>query len=218
MGNRILKIVTPILIAVTSFWFRHIIDYSYILGIFLILLCVTLSLRKLIISILILLAVFGFVIGNALDRNIFVADRLEQDMLQTQDRFVGEGFGKLYKNRVGLFILNRISLPFYKIEKNLFSAIDPNIYFFAGHPRQNKDAYEFEKFSFALLPFFCIGIYISFKKDFRRELLFILIVLLLNTSFSTKFILGPILFFPLIVNFVSKGIEETYLWLKNISR
>lgn len=56
------------------------------------------------------------------------------------------------------------TLAIRKIVNSLIRELDPNIYFFAGHPRERIGMDEFEKFPYVLLPVFLLGVYEAVKK------------------------------------------------------
>jgi len=122
------------------------------------------------------------------------------------------------------FELRKESVAFYRIERNFSEVIDPNLYFFANHPRERVGIKEFEKFPYILLPVFLIGIFAlirnrSFVPSRTKKL----------ALFSFSFILpiflislighinpsGPFTIFPFLAVTASLGLEEIY---KKISK
>jgi len=67
-----------------------------------------------------------------------------------------------------------------RVTDNFLSQIDPNLYFFAGHPRERLGVVEFEKFPFIFLPFFLFGAYTAIKN--KKYLLFLFLVPVLINS------------------------------------
>lgn len=107
--------------------------------------------------------------------------------------------------------LNTISS---RLQRNFFETIDPNIYFFAGHPRERVWAKDFEKFYFVfIIPFF-IGLYKFLQqKNFFLKTVSILIILFL-TLIGHKNNLGPFILYPIFTTIIYYGLIEIYLFLK----
>ena len=93
-----------------------------------------------------------------------------------------------------------------RVQRNFFETIDPNIYFFGGHPRERVWANDFEKFAYIFaIPFF-IGLYnlIILKKWLFFYGLIICIVLLSIIGHKNQF--GPFILFPFIVTSITSGL------------
>lgn len=97
------------------------------------------------------------------------------------------------------------TLVFYKLEENFSELIDPNLYFFANHPRERVGAQEFEKFPYILLPFLIFGL-LSINKKNLKVFLLAASPLVLNSIIGNSNPAGPFALFPLIVVSVSLGI------------
>jgi|GEM_PF-2141007 len=100
------------------------------------------------------------------------------------------------------------------MEENVFEVLDPNLYFFANHPRERVGYTEFEKFPYILLPFFLYGLYLLFNKD--RKLLFWTTIpaFFLFSLIGSNNPLGPFLFFPIIVCSIVIGLQKTLQLIK----
>ncbi len=119
--------------------------------------------------------------------------------------YYSAGLGKLYTNKIALFYYTKISRPFTRLQQNLFSTLDLNLYFFGSTPRERADVSEFEKYSFLMMPFFLVGIYVVLKKRILSPGLFFLAAILVSAFINENYYLGPILFFPLINTIITLG-------------
>lgn len=97
-----------------------------------------------------------------------------------------------------------------KVEKNFFESLDLNKYFFGSFPRNKPE--DFEKFPFAYLPVFILGVYLLIKKKNFWELtvLFILPVVIM-TYLGSDNRLGPFIIFPFFIKSISEGAN----WLRD---
>ena len=86
-----------------------------------------------------------------------------------------------------------------RIQRNFFETIDPNVYFFGGHPRERVWANDFEKFTFILIIPFLAGVY-SLALE-RKKIIFLnlLISVVLLSVIGHKNPLGPFILFPFFV-------------------
>lgn len=148
------------------------------------------------------------VLVKGFDKEIWITSPVEIAPQLKRHNFYAEAFGQLYRNRIGIYYYKNISPPLFKIQRNLFSNMDINLYFFASHPRERGGLIEFEKYPYIFLPIFLYGVSVVIKQ--RKFILgFYLIAAILISSFiSSNYLLGPILFFPLmnvilIVGFIS---------------
>lgn len=95
-----------------------------------------------------------------------------------------------------------------RIRANFFEQLDPNLYFFAGHPRERVGVDEFERFPYILLPFFVFGVVESVKKHNLIIYLFAFVVVF-TSFFGTNNYLGNFTLFSVIAGL-------TYLGLSNV--
>jgi hypothetical protein len=212
------KIIIPISISLLSCWLWYILGHSLIIGILVTILSLTFYNKKIYISYLLLFLISALIFRQVYDKNIFLTSILENDGLEKEEVFFSKDFGKLYKNRIGIYLHKSVGLPIFKLQKNLFYNLDPNQYFFAGHPRERANAVEFEKFSFIFLPFFIIGLYFLVSEPIISIIFFVMVTTFMSVFVNPGYILGPVLFFPILVYLISLGLEKTILWLKNIYR
>lgn len=100
------------------------------------------------------------------------------------------------------------SIAFFRILENFSEAIDPNLYFFANHPRERVGINEFKKFPCIFLPLFFYGLVLSVTE--RRKLAlgmsFILPVVLISII-GHKNQLGPFSLFPFLAVSAVHGLE-----------
>lgn len=140
---------------------------------------------------------------NGFDKNIWVMSPMEIVKQNKRHNFYANDFGKLYTNKVSLYYFSKISNPFTKIQQNLFSNLDLNLYFFASHPRERAGNFEFEKYYFVFLPVFFFGLISAvrngvFTNRFNILGIYFISVVFISALISQNYILGPILFFPFI--------------------
>lgn len=95
-------------------------------------------------------------------------------------------------------------LVFYKLKANLSELVDPNLYFYANHPRERVGVIEYEKFPYILLPIFVVGIFAFRKKDIKSAILG-LSPLVLNSIIGNSNPSGPFALFPIVAVTISLG-------------
>lgn len=101
------------------------------------------------------------------------------------------------------------TLTFYKLQNNLFSTLDQNIFFFGGHPRQRIAANDFNKFPITFFPFFLWGMVELIKKRSRKLFLGTFIIpLMLLTYTGQKNPFGEYIFFPFLATAITTGISK----------
>jgi hypothetical protein len=100
------------------------------------------------------------------------------------------------------------STYYYRLTKNLAEIVDPNLYFFANHPRERAGFKEFEKFPYILFPLFVIGTLVSIKLRNKKFLLasFIIPACVLTFIGSTN-PFGPFSLFPFLTVSISIGVS-----------
>lgn len=100
----------------------------------------------------------------------------------------------------------------YRLQRNFFEVIDPNIYFFGGHPRERVWANDFEKFPFIFIFPFLIGLYYFIVQ--KKWLFFFVssINVLLLSFIGHKNPLGSFILFPVIVVLTSEGFIRLVNW------
>ena len=140
---------------------------------------------------------------------------LSDDQQRIQQMRLGEYPSKYLK--IGYYFENRReSIAFFRIQNNLSEILDPNLYFFASHPRQRIGVDGFEKFPYIYLPFFILGVFLLIKQ--KKKLFFInslLIPILLLSIIGSNNSIGAFALFPFIVISTTTG-AENYFKNKNI--
>jgi hypothetical protein len=100
------------------------------------------------------------------------------------------------------------TLAFYNLQENFFEILDPGLYFFSNHPRQRVGFKEFEKFSYALLPLFILGLFRLWElQKNRTAFLFLILPIILMTVLGINTPLGPLLLFPFVFCMTLLGLE-----------
>ena len=103
--------------------------------------------------------------------------------------------------------LRRETLAFYKMQANISEVLDPNLYFFANHPRERVGVVEVENFPYVFFPAFVFGFFALSKKDSKLVAVFlsplVLISLIGNSSPA-----GPLSLFPVVAVLTSLGLEK----------
>ncbi len=146
-----------------------------------------------------------FNLQQGFDKSIS-AQSIDQNISQNKRHgYYSASLGKLYTNKISIYYYTKISRPFTKLQKNLFSTLDLNLYFFGSSPRERTDVSEFEKYSFLMMPFFLVGIYAVVKKRMLSVKLYFIAAILASSVINANYLLGPVLFFPLINTVITLG-------------
>lgn len=157
-------------------------------------------------SILFLILLF-FQLRTTLVQNLTYLDNDQQRLQQERLRQYPPQF-----LRIGYWFEGRNeSIAFFRVRENFFEVLDPNLYFFANHPRQRVGVKEFEKFPYLLLPLFIYGI---FKLSRRKTNKFFYSSFFLSV-FLISFIgnnnpLSSFSLFPFFTVSIFRGAEELY--------
>lgn len=163
--------------------------------------------KKLLLSLLLLtLLLFTISIKLAFDESIFKSSALDIQEINRRHEFYAKGLGKIYTNRISLTYFQNFYIPIFKLQSNFFSNLDPNLYFFASHPRERLGVEEYEKILPIFLPFFLLGFFYIIYRPLPKLFIYISLVLLMSSIISPKYNLGPILFFPIINLLIAMGI------------
>jgi hypothetical protein len=131
----------------------------------------------------------------------------ENEKIEQRQRMTG--YPRYFYRFANWFEQRKEALIFYKMQENLFEVIDPNLYFFANHPRERVGIVEFEKFPYIYMPFLIIGIFFISNLDIGVMVLsispFILLSLIGNSN-----PMGPFSVFPSLAAFTAKGLEPVF--------
>ncbi len=166
----------------------------------------------LIIIITVVLVVVSF--REAYDESIFRNSALDIQQFNKRHEFYAQGLGKIYTNKIALTYFKNFNLPLYKLQRNFFSNLDPNLYFFASHPRERAGVEEFQKYLPFFLPFFALGFLYIIYKPLSKFLVYFLAIIFIGSFISSKYNLGPILFFPIINFMVTIGFTISLKYFK----
>lgn len=201
-----LKYLILIFILFSSSWFWRIVNYSIPVAVFL--LIITFALFTLLVSKkskgLLIITVFLFnlftlfLIKPDFDKSLFSKTLEEKNILNQRRSYYPKAIGQIFQNKVNLSI--------HRYIENFFDNLDPNTYFFSGHPRERSGISEFEKFSPLLIPFFLFGLWRSISSGSQILSVFSLGIAILSSFFNPNFLSGSVLFFPLIAVLISYGI------------
>jgi hypothetical protein len=111
------------------------------------------------------------------------------------------------------------SIAFFRILDNFSEIIDPNLYFFANHPRERVGINEFEKFPYILLPFFIYGILVLLEQKRLKPLLLAFTVHLVMLSIiGSQNFLGNFSIFPLLTVVTSSGLGGAFGKVRHLSK
>ncbi len=216
-----------LLISLLNFWIWKIIGVNIVIGLTLIILSIlllntTLSVkvgRNLVIVIVVLtLAVSFYNVKYGFDRTLFTKEPVERLLEQKRHGYLSKNLGNLFTNKLSLNYYSKLSLPLSKIQKNAFSALDPNLYFFASHPRERKGIDDFEKYSFILFPIFLIGLLKVLKEKYIVLGIYFLWAFLMTALISARYALGPVLYFPIINVVLLYGVMPIFKFVRNYEK
>lgn len=150
---------------------------------------------------IILIIVGLFFLTKHFDKNIFLVSNTELTQIDQRRPFYAEGFGKFYKNRFGIFYFENLRIYFGKISNNFFSMLDLSSFF--SQQTNNQ-----EKYPLFLAPFFVLGILLLLLDSKKTPIIYLIIILLVNsfTNLNTK--QRSLLMFPLINLCIVIGVLE----------
>lgn len=72
---------------------------------------------------------FAFILGRGFSPVSYEPSRLETHKVFLRSQYFGEGLGKIYKNRFGLFYFDKVFPVKIKLESVFFSGLDPVLIF-----------------------------------------------------------------------------------------
>ncbi len=199
------KIILSVLITFLNFWIWRVFGEDTLLGVALIFLSISLIFRFRILTVVLFLVLSVVFLKTNPDTNLMYISPLEKHWLIQRHEYYAESLGSIYRNRAGLY-LNYELLPYvFKYTRNLGYNLDPNLYFFANHPRERGGGIEFEKFSPFLLPLFIVGVLILVSGRDKFLISYFIAAQLVNALAFPGYMLGPILIFPFITATIYLG-------------
>lgn len=214
----IILIIIVLLVTLTNRWFYRIIDDHLILG--LIVLTLSFAIASGLAQLLsrkLLYFTYGSLIAFSIFFSIshYEEDLIKHNALDINNMKVRQGY---YTHRMGPIVHNNLTVTVYKIQRNFFTNLNFNQFFFGGEPRYRPYALDFEKFPPVYLGFFLYGLYCIFKQSEKLLKIFLsasIIILLILSFGNPSFILGIYPLYPLITGIISLGILEAILGLIN---
>ncbi|OGM18898.1 hypothetical protein A2685_02110 [Candidatus Woesebacteria bacterium RIFCSPHIGHO2_01_FULL_37_10] len=131
----------------------------------------------------------------------------ENEKIEQQQRM--RGYPKSLYRFANWLEQRKEAIIFYKIEDNFSEVVDPNLYFFANHPRERIGVVEYEKLPYVLLPFFVMGI-LFVKKSGHNILLLSVSPLIPLSLIGNSNPIGPFSLFPFLAAYVAIGLEPVF--------
>lgn len=212
-----------IFVVITTPWTWKILNNNILICLLLILIAyifLKLLLIKRIIIELIILFGLAFLVVSVInlqlgfDQQLDKLDVNEEVKLNERHRYYAKDLGAFFLNKYSLNYYKNYNPYFYKFQRNFFSVLDSNLYFFASHPRERAGINEFVKFPSLYLVFFILGIIYSLKLRSLLVIVYLLVAALINGFLSPAFELGPILFFPFVTALTALGVIYSISLLK----
>lgn len=210
------QLLVNLLVIVLNPWWWIIIQRNLLAGLLIFalsLVSVYFFTKKITKIILLLFLVFTLILvlisaKGAFDESIFSKSALDTQQINKRHEFYARELGKIYTNRFSITYFKQYSSSLYKLQSNFFANLDPNLYFFASHPREQLGVEEFEKYLPIFLPFFLLGLFYSLYKPVSKFLIYAVCILLVSSVISPKYNLGPLLVFPIINFMITIGIIQ----------
>lgn len=207
----ILTILLVLLISLSNFWIYRIYEYNFFIGELLVIETVLLFLStiskqgKLIpILILFVLSILGSILLiKHFEQDIFSVSVVDSIRIEERRNYYAEGFGRIYKNRIGMFYFDHLRLYIDKISNNFFSASDLSSYFSHAFPIDQ------EKYTVIFAPLFIIGLLYLLSAIKIIHIIYVLIALSINTFISLDSSLKPLTIFPLISLCIATGLIKS---------
>ncbi|KKR62985.1 hypothetical protein A2210_00455 [Candidatus Woesebacteria bacterium RIFOXYA1_FULL_40_18] len=200
------KIILVLLISITNFWIWRIFVQSAGMAIILVLLSIFLVLRLKWLSLIFFILLSIFLLKTSFDTNLLYVSPLENDKLENRHEYYAQSLGRLYRNRIGIYLHKNISPYVSRFEKNLAYNLDPNLYFFASHPRERLGIDEFNKFPLIALPFFLIGLGVLLSGRHYFLIGYFVLSIIVSGFIFPGYRLGPILIFPFMISILYLGL------------
>lgn len=206
------KLVIFLIIIFGNYWIWRIFSYNFILGflIFISSLAFVFSsyekkFTKLAVVLLIPLVIFQIKIKNPIDTMNLTES---QEVVRSQ-RIPYYSSGKLNLITRGIryvFEVREETVIISNVLQNMFEVIDPNLYFFANHPRERVGVEEFNKFPFIFIFLFWVGLLeiLALDKDKLVKTGLPLTIFLLG-FIGSRNDLGPFILFPFVVYILWRG-------------
>ncbi|MBU1000874.1 hypothetical protein KKE78_05795 [Patescibacteria group bacterium] len=144
------------------------------------------------------------------DKNIFSVSTIESIQIRERRQYYANELGKVYKNRIGIFYFDHLSLYFNKINNNFSSAFDLNLFFSTG--LSNKDG----RYPLFSAPLFIIG-FLSLLINIKTiPAIYFLIALGVNSFVSLDSKSGLLLMLPFVNLYIAIGLIKCLELMKGI--
>lgn len=207
----ILFVVLILIVNLTSPWFIRVASEDYFVGVVLLLITsviffalidwVSQKVGLIAFVVLIVLAiVFSY---NNFERGLMNPSALEIHNTTTRQGY--------YFNRFGPWIHNKYTLGVYKYQRNFFTNLGFNQYFFGGEPRFRPFALDFAKYPLIDLLFFIIGLLFLLKLKKQKIFVFLgfsVVVLLIVSIANPSYMLGLYPLYPLVTSVIMLGVYK----------
>lgn len=211
-----------LLVAFANFWIWRVIKINPFLGLVLILLSLTFGYlicikfnKKILLIFLLLVLMTGYqVMVTGFDKNLVTITPDQQKKLDERHGYFVGNLGILFQNKFTLRFYKDI-YPYLNVyQNNIFNSLAPNLYFFSNHPREREKIEEFAKYPSILLIPFLVGMVGLFSTSQYLILLYFVFALIITGFVKQSYLLGPILFFPLINFLITIGLFKIYQFFK----
>ncbi len=110
--------------------------------------------------------------------NIFRSSDVETYLTNTKKGYLENSF-------LARVSYNKVTFYFNRYLDNFFAGVDPNYFFFGGHPREVPGGDNSLKVSYWLIPFFLFGVYEQIRAKEKKIFFVYLLTLVLVSWFST---------------------------------
>lgn len=206
------KLIPLIFVLIFNLWIWKIFSFSFLIGTLTVLASLSLYLslqtnKKKYLYILILLFVFLLFFQYKTSSKNSLTFLNDNEKLQQQIRLRGYPPSRI---PIANWLENRKeTLIFYKLEANISEVVDPNLYFFANHPRERVGVVEYEKFAYILIPFFILGLFSIKKKNIKTLLISISPFVLISVIGNSNPV-GPFSLFPFLSSFTGIGLIPVF--------
>ena len=215
-------VFVSLIVSLTNFWIWRIIKIDLLLGlasvllsvIFIYLVEIQFNKKFFLTSLFLLLLISIKILVSGIDNNLKVLTPNQQKKLDERHGYFANDLGKLFQNKFALRFYKDIHPYLNVYVSNLFNSLSPNLYFFTNHPRERERVEEFSMYPSILIIPFLIGLIYFLNSQGYLILGYTLFALLVTGFVRQSYILGPVLFFPLINLLISKGFLKIYQLIK----
>lgn len=203
---RLYQVIFLTIFMLGNYWIWKILSYNFLLGVLVLLSCIAIffstyeqKLLNLFFLLFIPLIIFQLRLNNV--SNVLKLT-VSQEITRSQrlPYYTRDGSNIVNRGIRYIFEVRKESAVISNISKNISVIFDPNLYFFANHPRERAGVEEFPKFPFFYIFVFWIGLLelVSKKRNTNIVISLVLSVLFMGVTGSVN-VLGPFILFPFIV-------------------